>query len=88
MDQAPQGLLAGACLAQDEHRPVRALGPHQIEYALDVLQVHGDAFQAIGDFTGDRAAFQAADLLEIGELGDFHAVQPDLPAQSPRAQRG
>ena len=52
-----------------------------------LLQIHGDAFQTVGDLTGDRAAFQAADLLEIGELRDFHAVQPDLPAQTPGAQR-
>ena len=30
----------------------------------------------------------AADLLEIGKLRHFHAVTPDFPAQSPRAQRG
>ena len=34
-----------------------------------------------------RPAFQAAGLLEIGELGDFHAVQPDFPAQAPGAER-
>ena len=28
---------------------------------------------------GDRIAFDAAELLEIGELGDLHAVAPDLP---------
>jgi hypothetical protein len=26
-------------------------------------------------------------LLEVGELGDFHAVQPDFPAQAPGTQR-
>ena len=26
-----------------------------------------------------------ADLLEIGELGDFHAVEPDFPANAPCA---
>ncbi len=25
--------------------------------------------------------------MEVGELGDLHAVQPHLPAQTPRAQR-
>ncbi len=28
-----------------------------------------------------------ADLLEIGELADLHPVAPDLPAQTPGAQR-
>ena len=27
-------------------------------------------------------------LLEVGELGDLHAVQPDLPAQAPGPQGG
>jgi hypothetical protein len=50
------------------------------------LQVHGDAFEAVGDLASDRLAVQAADLLEIGELRDFHAVQPDFPTQAPSAQ--
>ena len=25
-------------------------------------------------------------MLEVGELGDFHAVQPDFPAQTPGAE--
>ena len=28
------------------------------------------------------------DLLEVGELGDLHAVEPHLPAEPPCAQRG
>ncbi len=32
--------------------------------------------------------WQAADLLEVGELGHFHAVEPHLPAQAPGAQGG
>ncbi|MNI32956.1 hypothetical protein D3C73_868820 [compost metagenome] len=55
---------------------------------MHVLQVHGQALQAVGDFTRGRRAIQAADLLEVGELRDFHAVQPDFPAQAPGAQRG
>ena len=35
----------------------------------------------------DRAAVQAADLLEVGELRDLHAVEPHLPAQAPGAER-
>ena len=51
------------------------------------MQVHGEAFQTIGDFTRDRLAFQTAHLLEVRELGDFHAVHPDFPAQAPGAER-
>ena len=32
-------------------------------------------------------AIVAADLLEIGELADLHAVAPDLPAEPPGAER-
>ena len=31
--------------------------------------------------------FDAADLLEVGELRHFHAVQPHFPAQAPGAER-
>jgi hypothetical protein len=55
---------------------------------LSTLQVHRQALQAVGDLAGDRLAVDAADLLEVGELGHLHAVEPDLPAQAPAAQRG
>jgi hypothetical protein len=32
-------------------------------------------------------ALEARDLLEIGELRDFHAVAPAFPAEPPGAQR-
>ena len=69
------------------HHALRAFCPHQIVDALHVLHVHGEAFQTVGDFTADRAAIQPADLLEISELGHFHAVEPYFPTQTPRAQR-
>ena len=31
---------------------------------------------------------QAARLLEVGELGDLHAVEHHLPADAPGAERG
>ncbi len=65
-----------------------AVGPHQVVHRVHVLQVHGEPFQAVGDLAGDRVAVDAADLLEVGELGHLHAVQPDFPAQAPGAQGG
>src|SRR5690606_4191609 len=50
-------------------------------------QIHRDALESVGDLAGDRPAVEAAGLLEIGELGDLHAVQPDLPAEPPGAER-
>ncbi|ALD91358.1 hypothetical protein CR3_2148 [Cupriavidus gilardii CR3] len=63
------------------------LGPDQVVDVLDALQIHREALDAVGDLAGDRLAIDAADLLEVGELGHLHAVEPDLPAQAPGAQR-
>src|SRR5690606_22099544 len=61
-------------------------GVDQVVHRIDALQVHGQAFQAVGDLAGHRIALDAADLLEVGELGDFHAVEPDFPPQAPGAE--
>src|SRR6185437_3669822 len=54
--------------------------------ALDTLDIHGQALKPVGQLGRDRVALDAADLLEIGELADLHAVEPDLPAEAPGAQ--
>jgi hypothetical protein len=65
-----------------------ARGIFQVEHVVHALQVHGQALQTVGDLAGDGLAVDAAHLLEVGELGHFHAVQPDFPAQAPGAQGG
>ena len=35
---------------------------------VDALHIHGEALQPVGQFARHRRAFDAADLLEIGEL--------------------
>src|SRR3546814_410564 len=55
--------------------------------AVDTLDVHGEAFEAVGELARHGLAVVAADLLEIGELGHFHAVAPDFPAEPPGAER-
>ncbi len=67
---------------------IRAFGPHQVVDTVHALQVHGDALKPVGELAGDRVTFQAAHLLEVGELGYFHAVQPDFPTQTPGAEGG
>ena len=62
--------------------------PYQVVDGIDALQVHGDTLEAVGDLSGYRVALKPSRLLEVGELGDLHAVQPDFPAQPPGAQRG
>ena len=59
----------------------------EIEHVLDPLDIHRQTLEPIGQLTRDRLAIEPADLLEVGELGDLHAVAPDLPAQAPGAQR-
>src|SRR5271170_8154535 len=58
----------------------------EIEDALDTLDVHCQPFEPISQLGRDRIALEAANLLKIGELADFHAVEPDFPAKPPSAQ--
>ena len=62
------------------------LHPLQVVDIVHPLQVHGDPFTAVGDLPCDRFQVDAACLLKIGELGNFHAVEPDLPAKPPGAE--
>ena len=59
----------------------------QLEHVVHALDVHGQALEPVGQLARDRMAVVAADLLEIGELRDLHAVAPDLPAEAPGAER-
>ena len=63
-----------------------ALDVDEIEYRIDVLQIHAHPFETVGDLAGDGVAVEASDLLEVGELRDLHAVEPYLPAESPCAE--
>ena len=65
----------------------RTVGPDEIEHALDTLQVHREALEAVGDLAHDGPAVEPAHLLEVRELRDLHAVQPDFPAEAPGAER-
>ena len=69
-------------------RAVGQVAPDEVVDARDALRVHGDALEAVGDLYRHRVALDAAHLLEVGELRDLHAVEPDLPAKAPGAQRG
>src|SRR3546814_18305176 len=61
--------------------------PVEVVDVLDALHVHDEALEPVGELGGDRIAVDAADLLEVGELADLHAVAPDLPAEAPGAHR-
>ena len=58
-----------------------ALCPFKIVDTVHILDIRSQALQPISDFARDRAAFQTAHLLEIGELGYFNpsTLQPINP---------
>ena len=62
--------------------------PHEVIHVFHALQIHGQALDAVGDFTEHGRAIDAAHLLEIGKLGHFHAIEPHFPAQTPSAEGG
>ena len=68
---------------------LRAVAAVEVEVVdvLDALHIHGEALEPVGQFARDRRAFEARDLLEIGELRHLHAVAPAFPAEAPGAQR-
>src|SRR3546814_6250329 len=54
---------------------------------VDPLNIHGEPLKSVGQFARYRLAIEAAHLLEIGELRNFHAVAPDFPAKTTCAKR-
>ena len=67
----------------------RAAAAVEIELvdAVDPLHIHRQPLEPVGQLARHRRAFDAAHLLEIGELRHLHAVAPALPAKPPGAQR-
>ena len=45
----------------------------------NLQELYLKSLEAIGELTCDRRAFEADDLLEVGELTHLHAVAPHLP---------
>ncbi len=62
-------------------------GPLQVVHVVDVLQVHGDPLEPVGQLAADWLAVHASTLLEVGELADFEPIEPHLPTQAPCAER-
>ena len=48
--------------------------PNKVEHRLDVLKIHSDPLKSISQLARHGIAFKPTNLLEIGELGDFHTV--------------
>jgi hypothetical protein len=64
--------------------PVR---PVDVEHRALARQEHRQPLQPVGDLRGDRRQVDPTGLLEVGELGDLHPVEEDLPADPPRTER-
>jgi len=81
--------LAGGLIGSRLVGALRAVAAVEVEIedVLDALHIHRQPFEAVSQFARHRRAFEAGDLLEVGELRDLHAVAPAFPAQPPRAQR-
>ena len=63
-----------------------ALDPRDVPDRIDALHEHGEPLEPVGDLGRDQIELEPA-LLEVRELGDLHAVTPDLPAEPPGAER-
>ena len=64
------------------------VGPFQVVDVVYALQIHGQTFQSVGDFSSDGATVNTSHLLEVGELRHLHTVKPHLPTQAPSAEGG
>ena len=71
---------------QEQVFPLVVARPLEIHDPVDALQVAGDPLDPVGDLGSDRLQIVAARLLEVRELGDLLPVEPDLPAEPPRAE--
>ena len=56
-------------------RAALALGPDEVVNAVYLLQIHGDTLDTVGNLSADGVAFEPTHLLEIGKLGDLHAIE-------------
>ena len=74
-------------VAIGHRRAIGQIAPHQVVDGVDALSVHGDALQTIGNLDGHGVDLDAAHLLEVRKLRDLHAIEPDLPAKAPGAER-
>ena len=81
---------SSACSEHLARSLTRALAVAAVEVdvvdAVDALHIHRQPLEAVGQLAGDGGAFDAADLLKVGELRHFHAVAPAFPPQAPCAK--
>src|SRR3989338_9613251 len=61
--------------------------PFEIVDAVDPLQHHRDALEAVGQLSGDGRQLDAACLLKVRELCDLETVKKNLPPDAPGAER-
>ena len=59
----------------------------KLEPVFHALHIHCQTLQPVSQLARNHLTVNAAHLLKIGKLGNFHAIAPHFPAQPPRAQR-
>ena len=62
-----------------------AVRPLHVVNIFDALNVHGEPFKSVSYLHGNGLDILATDLLKIRELSYLHAVEPNFPAETPRA---
>src|ERR1700722_3880964 len=63
----------------------RIAGPDNAIDRIHILQEGSNAFKAISQLGADGVEVETAALLKVSELGNFKAVEHDLPADAPGA---
>ena len=77
-------LLLGEAHLTVRHR----IRPAHVEDVVYTLQIRGDAVEPVRQLNGDWIEINSPALLKICELRDLETVEQNLPADSPRAERG
>ena len=82
----PLRLPEDVAIGQRDRRVRRVEG--HVHDVFDAEHIHRQTFHPVGQLARHRAAIMTCNLLEIGELRDFHPIAPDFPAKACGAERG
>ena len=59
-----------------------AWSPLNIVNRIYFLDVRSQTFQSVSDLRSYRTSCQSPNLLEVGELSDFHTIKPNFPTKT------
>ena len=61
---------------------LNAICPLNLIDRVHFLDIRSQTLQTISHLSSHRLSWQTSDLLEVGELSNFHTIQPNFPAQT------